>query len=470
MCRCNEAGSYAVAPSCEAKFNNTTKCWQEYMNSNLSKHNPKYEQTIKMLHGRLTIVENPFNQSKYTFDDLTGFANRENNKRSFLFASKVLGKYIPTSPTIIRGVVHELVGKTYQHLSNKSGNILFVGFAETATNLSNSFFEEYLKYGYDNNIIHDNQEFLFIHTTRYELKHEKLIEFREEHSHAPQHIVYWHEHMPTLNPETLMLIDDEFTTGNTCLNFIEQLLDTVVGNNIKTIHLICLTNWMSEENMQQFHRNQKLLDLGIQVNFIYLFSGDCYFDVNAIIPKFDTHKFVGNHKTKDDVIQTQHINPRLGIYYKNIDSIKKHVYLDYKNDLDDVFRKYQFHQLKDKIIQKISNRSQCKKILVLGSNEFMYIPFLFAEFLHNHLTNNELRTEILYQSTGHSPLLIGNDIKEKVCFKDNYDDGMNNYLYNCKPENYDEIILFSETHPSQNKHFEILNHWNNLTIINLNSH
>lgn len=444
------------------------------MNNDLLKHHSKYEQTINMLHGRLTIIDNTSNQSKYTFDDLTGFANRENNKRSFLFASKVLGKYIPAPTETIRGVACELVQKFYKISSNDAHNILFVGFAETATNLSNLFFEEYLKYGYCDNKINDNQEFLFIHTTRYELKHKKLMEFREEHSHAPQHILYWHENMQTLNPDTLMLIDDEFTTGKTCLNFIEQLLDTVVGRNIKNINLICLTNWMSEENREKFYQNQKLFDLGIKVNFISLFSGDCYFDANALIPKFDIHRFAGNHKLKDDVIQTQYINPRLGVYYKNNNLIKKHVYMNYQNDLDDIFKKYKFNQLKDEIIQKISDNYKNKKVLILGSNEFMYVPFLFAEFLNNYLMDYELQTgikmNVLYQSTGRSPLLLGNDIKEKVCFKDNYDDNMNNYLYNCKSENYDYIMLFSETNSSQNKHFEVLNHWNNLKIVNLNNH
>ena len=47
------------------------------MDNDLLQNDKSYEQTINMLHGRLTIVENPSNQSKYNFDDLTGFANRE---------------------------------------------------------------------------------------------------------------------------------------------------------------------------------------------------------------------------------------------------------------------------------------------------------------------------------------------------------------------------------------------------------
>jgi len=78
--------------------------------------------------------------------------------------------------------------------------------------------------------------FILLFLTPFSIFWKKLMEFREEHSHAPQHILYWHENMQTLNPDTLMLIDDEFTTGKTCLNFIEQLLDTVVGSKIKTIN------------------------------------------------------------------------------------------------------------------------------------------------------------------------------------------------------------------------------------------
>ena len=95
------------------------------------------------------------------------------------------------------------------------------------------------------------------------------------------------------------------------------------------------------------------MDLGIKVNFISLFNGECYFDTNTMIPKFDIHKFSGNHKAKDDIIQMQYINPRLGVYYKNNNSIKKHVYMDYQNDLGNIFQKYNFYQLKDEIVQKI---------------------------------------------------------------------------------------------------------------------
>ena len=148
--------------------------------------------------------------------------------------------------------------------------------------------------------------------------------------------------------------------------------------------------------------------------------------------------------------------------------------MDYQNDLGDIFQKYNFYHLKNEIVHKISNNNKNKKILILGTNEFMHIPFLFAEFLKSHLVNYELqkdcKVDIVYQATGRSPLLLGNDIKEKVCFKDNYDDSMNNYLYNCKPEDYDYIMLFSETNASQNKHFEVLNHWHNLKIVNLNNH
>ena len=94
--------------------------------------------------------------------------------------------------------------------------------------------------------------------------------------------------------------------------------------------------------------------------------------------------------------------------------------MDYQNDLGNIFQKYNFYQLKDEIVQKISNHNKNKKILILGSNEFMHIPFLFAEFLKSHLVNYELqkdcKVDIVYQATGRSPLLLGNDIKRKSLF------------------------------------------------------
>ena len=119
--------------------------------------------------------------------------------------------------------------------------------------------------------------------------------------------------MQNLNPETLMLIDDEFTTGKTCLNFIESLLNTVLGSQIKTINLICLTNWMSEKNKRKILSKSKTIGFWeLRFNFYFhCFNGECYFDTNTMIPKFDIHKFSGNHKAKDDIIQMQYYQSKI---------------------------------------------------------------------------------------------------------------------------------------------------------------
>lgn len=49
------------------------------------------------------------------------------------------------------------------------------------------------------------------------------------------------------------------------------------------------------------------------------------------------------------------------------------------------------------------------------------------------------------QSTTRSPILCGADISQRLVFKDNYGEGIPNYLYNVDPNAYARIILCHET-------------------------
>jgi len=49
------------------------------------------------------------------------------------------------------------------------------------------------------------------------------------------------------------------------------------------------------------------------------------------------------------------------------------------------------------------------------------------------------------QSTTRSPIHQGNDIGRVCQFKDNYDDGIPNFIYNLNHDDYADIILCHET-------------------------
>ena len=121
----------------------------------------------------------------------------------------LLNDYFENSANEVNTEINSKLNEEYQKILKEKFTLkektLFIGFAETATALGHSVFENFK----------DNS--FFLHTTREYLKDvNKLSEFCEEHSHATEHFLYG-------NPkkfDRIVLIDDEFTTGNTALNFI----------------------------------------------------------------------------------------------------------------------------------------------------------------------------------------------------------------------------------------------------------
>jgi hypothetical protein len=80
-----------------------------------------------------------------------------------------------------------------------------------------------------------------------------------------------------------------------------------------------------------------------------------------------------------------------------------------------------------------------KKVLVLGTAEFMYPPFLLAHYLEKNGINT------YYQATTRSPINIDGAIVSKLSFKDNYFENIDNFLYNVFDKKYDKIFICYET-------------------------
>ncbi len=67
---------------------------------------------VKLPSGNLELF---VKHSDFALEDICCFATRANNKRGFLFVSKVLGKHYPVKPNNML--------KIYQNLSNKLNNL-----------------------------------------------------------------------------------------------------------------------------------------------------------------------------------------------------------------------------------------------------------------------------------------------------------------------------------------------------------
>jgi len=345
---------------------------------------------------------------------LLGFASRIGSKRKFLLVSKVLGKHYPVSPL--------LMSWTYRALARpvlKSGlgqGSLWIGMAETATGLGYGVFEAACREGAKNG--------LFMQTTRYHLEGVPRLEFDEAHSHATDFFLYYpsgvEERKLFSSAETLVLIDDEISTGRTFLRLIQAY--QTVNPGLRQVFIVSLVNFARSED-----RIKLEAQAGVPVEWVALRAGRLRFeDAGEVdLPKVSVNA-IGNGLCKQHLLAWP---GRLGI--------KSPVTLADAAMLD---------------LQELLNPVDARPLLVLGSGECNAPAYL----LGRELERRGYRVKV--QSTTRSPIHQGNDIASVCRFEDNYDDGIDNFIYNLNPDAYQTIIFCHET-PLNAPLKERLNAW-----------
>lgn len=347
---------------------------------------------IDLSRGRISVTVN-HHHPEWKLDDLLSFAERINPKRAFLFVSKVLGKHIPVAPSVMQ--------KSYQDLAalipkNLPYPISVIGMAETAVGLGAGVYRE-LKPDFGENAI-------FLTTTRHPVETLPTLGlFLEEHSHAQdQFILSSHDaikHQHILSSKTLILVDDEISTGKTFRNLILSLKKSGL-EHVERIILVTLVNWAEQHLVTD--------DLGIPVEVVSLLHGHW---------------------------QWQDNNKEIDIQMPNVSSTQQQSQkIIAPNDWG---REPTF--LECSVWQKIESIQAHEKVLVLGSGEFTWIPFLMAEQLEKQ------GVEVYFSSTTRSPIMQGHAIESICLFKDNYGLNMNNYAYNVKHQEFDRVFLIIET-------------------------
>ncbi|HJQ02972.1 MAG TPA: phosphoribosyltransferase [Jatrophihabitans sp.] len=177
--------------------------------------------------------------------DLLELAVRRNPRRAHLLVSRVLGKHLPADPVLVYGTSRllgaqvadallgrdsgiaetggrllaaalagrttaagELVDRCEQHASDVMVDAVVLGFAETATGLGHG--------------VADSLAARYLHSTR-RAGSPTAARFREEHSHAPDHLLLPTDPGLLDSDDPLVLVDDELSTGRTALNTIRTL-------------------------------------------------------------------------------------------------------------------------------------------------------------------------------------------------------------------------------------------------------
>jgi hypoxanthine-guanine phosphoribosyltransferase len=315
-------------------------------------------------------------------ETLISYGSRINKKRGFFFISKVTGKHLPVKPTSI-----ELIYKNIATLVPKTEDYtLFIGLAEAATALGQGVFEKY-----------NSKHSFYMQTTRYKTSKDILLSFQEEHSHAPSHILYYPRDENLKNKlniiKRIVLVDDEVSTGKTAYNLIDKLKE--IFPNVKKYSVVSLVNWSKNKYSD--------------IEFKSLCNGHFEFRSNGIDIQNNIKSISDNSNNLDNIIPYNF--GRYGTQKKE----------------------YDFNKIID--INNLKN----KKVLVLGTSEFMYVPYLLALFLEN----NHIQTH--YQGTTRSPINLEGNITHILKFKDNYSENIDNFLYNVLDKDYDKIIVCYET-------------------------
>ena len=322
-------------------------------------------------------------------EELVSFGSRINKKRGFLFVSKVLGKHLPTKPSIMKNIYKKLANDIKLKLSDKP--TLVIGFAETATALGHGVYDSLRN---DFNVTNS----FYIHSTRFDTDEKVFFKFFEEHCHAPSHIFYMPKDKDLRDllesVENVVLVDDEVSTGNTANNLVNELKKVLP--NAKNYYLSTILNW-AEKKYDNFE-------------YLSLYQGDFSFEWDY------------NHKIENNIVS------------EAVEDIKLDKIIPYN------FGRYGVQNLDINFSNLVDiDNFKDKKVLVLGTAEFMYPPYLLALYLE------KAGVESYFQATTRSPVNVDGAISSKVAFKDNYFEDIDNFLYNVTDREYDKILICYET-------------------------
>ena len=432
--------------------------------------NKQYSTTITLPRGNLdltyqtnsaTAKDGTKPSNHYQLEDLLGFAQRINPKRAFLFVSKVLGRHIPVAPGTMRHAFTDLANLVPDDLPEP---ILVIGMAETAVGLSAGVHQA-LQTRYPNALLLNSTRHAQHDGNHDKNSHSLLTTFSEDHSHASQHLIYQSADKVTqaqlLASKTLIMVDDEASTGNTCVNVVTALRNAGL-DQLEQVHLTTLVDWSLNQERQQ---HQDAAD-----------SDDAVSD--QIAKRLPNIKFQRHHLLSGAWTWTDAPNPE-PITMPSVDTTEagSHMLgdtgnwgrfptLDSTNGFENYLLKFQtafkvFNKQaqseKEQSEKEQSEKEQSekeqfekeqfdkeqlpKRILVLGSNEFVWLPFLLAEWLETQTQNSTVNFSALTRS----PIALGGAINTMLSFSDNYGLGMTNFAYNVEPNDWDLIVLCVET-------------------------
>ncbi|MGI5370275.1 phosphoribosyltransferase [Streptomyces iakyrus] len=357
---------------------------------------------------------------------LLGLALRRNPKRAHLLVSNVLGKHVPQSPSVVYGYGVEL-GRRVRDLlgDDEARRAVVLGYAETATGLGHS--------------VADGLGLApYLHSTRRPVAGVAPAGgFEESHSHATSHLLLPEDPALFTGDGPLVLVDDEFSTGNTVLNTVRDLHGRYPRRRYVVVALVDMRSSADAGRLEAFAR-----EIGARVDLVAAASGTVRLP-EGVLEK--GQELVARYEALSGARGTARTTPtgpqpeyeRINLHWPaGLPDGARHGFTPaHRTRLEAALP-----AMAARIAEALPDHA--RRVHILGFEELMYAPLRLARELER-TTGIEVR----YSTTTRSPVLAVDDpgyaIRTRIAFPahdDPADGPGERYAYNVAGAGFDAVV------------------------------
>ncbi|MFI8005944.1 phosphoribosyltransferase [Streptomyces sp. NPDC086010] len=355
--------------------------------------------------------------------ELLGLALRRNPKRAHLLVSNVLGKHVPQRPSVVYGTGFEL-GERVRNLLGEAEarRAVVLGYAETATGLGHAVADGLGTAPY-------------LHSTRRPVTGvAQAGGFEEAHSHATSHLLLPENPDLLRNTEDgapLVLVDDEFSTGNTVLNTIRALHVRFPRDRYVIVALVDMRSEADQGRLAEF-----AAEIGARVDLVARARGTVRLP-DGVLEK--GRGLVAAHESEPaapGAPEAPTAPVRVGLDWPaGVPDGGRHGFTPAHRAALEAALPAMAGRLADAL-------GDARRVLVLGFEELMYAPLRLGTALEDATT-----ADVRYSTTTRSPVLAVDDpgyaIRSRLVFPahdDPADGPGDRYAYNVAGGGFDAVV------------------------------
>ncbi|MBL1080949.1 phosphoribosyltransferase [Streptomyces actinomycinicus] len=370
---------------------------------------------------------------------LLGLALRRNPRRAHLLVSNVLGKHVPQVPSVVYGHGFRLGREVAALLGAEGAAAVVLGYAETATGLGHAVADGLGSVPY-------------LHSTRRPVAGVAPAGgFEESHSHATSHLLLPEDAGLLAGEGPLVLVDDEFSTGNTVLNTIRDLHERYPRGRYVVVALVDMRSAGDTARLQRFAQ-----DIGARVDLVAAASGTVRLPEGVLergqrlVAEYEAAATGADLTGRALAAEPHHVPPRAAHGAHRSGGIRA-VDLHWPPGLPDGGR-HGFtpghRQRLEAALPAMAGRiadalpAGARRVLVLGFEELMYAPLRLARELEGRVAG-----EVRFSTTTRSPVLAVDDpgyaIRTRLVFPahdDPADGPGDRYAYNVAGGCFDAVV------------------------------